>query len=1424
MAKNIFNENYGVDTPTLLLQNRNFETIGSINNVFGFTYKENYNSANELSFSIYKKIDGYENYLWDSIIDFKIIYIPEFKERFEINTSVISNDSTVKSVTATSLCESELSQTMLYDIEINTENDILNADYDENFPTIFYRDPESFHNYDWSDDKYKDYTDDKKKEILRHSSLLHRILEKAEHYSIGTVANSLKSLNIIREFSISDTDIYSVLTGEIADEFNCIFLFDSMTRTLSAYDLYNTCTNCNYRGDFSDKCPECGSKEFGGQYGKDTTVFISTENLAQEISLETNKDSLKNCFYVEGGDDIITSTIRSINPNGTNYIYEYNDDTKEDMPEELSSTIDAYDKLYQEYFTQKVFPLDPTSVENYNKVVQEINQLFKEDDSIGFSKIGQNLIGYSSVIESIYEATDLYQFLQNSMMPTINIDGLGLEESLQNIITGFSEGFSVINDNGSITTYFQNQISLMDYTTATQSSVENAIKKSARLYYSRAYYDLDINTLSYERATDSKNGTWKGTFTLTSLTETNDNGVKLSETSDIITLEINNNIELYIEQSIYRAVTDIEKSKYGEITSLKMDFDTFKEKISLYSFSELERLKESFQACLNIIIAANIFDEELKEKYYDFYKERFDYIDLKELPKREEQIKNIQALYFFDSSTYETSGILYDIKKEVNRILNFKDYLISNPLNYDSYNGEQLWKTFCAYRREDKYTNSNYISDGLTNAKIIENTKQLFDAAKKELYKASHLQLTLSANLNNLLVLEEFQPLVDSFSCGNWIRVGIDEKIYKLRLLSYQINFDDIPSIEVEFSTVEKLWSGDSDVKSILDSAKSIASSYSYTVQQVNNSSKSSKYVENWVEKGLDATATKLVNSANNQDIVIDRNGILCRKYDDINDIYDLCQTKIVSNGIYTTDDGWETVSTGIGKICYIDPESGKEVIDYGVIAKTVIGKLFLGENLSIYNTNGSLRFDGNGLCISNNENTISINPNDNEKLIKVTNYAGEDVFYTTNNGKIYTKNGDFSGRIETTSGKIAGFNIDRNGIYNSDNSIHIYSSGRIIHIGGRWEITQTEIYKFQVEIGSGYLDLRTDGDYSYETDPFGRVSIHASGITFYIDSSKPWLSIENACKKFFLYGDMKITKSLELNQIKSIGDYIDVTGNIEVSGNISASSFNGFTLEKSVPANAVFTDTNTWRGIQNNLTSDSTTDSLSAAQGKLLKSEIDNKYFTLANVINGKADSYHEHTEYLSINGGFISSSIFVKEYLDSVSNDLRFRVITSIPETNKGGRLCTYINTNTLNSSGTYYITVNGGWSSDVMNNDEATTTESHNIVSASSDVRLKENVKDTTIEAIPTIMKIRMRQFDWKDKDAHQKIGFIADELEEIDKHFAFGGGYEENGAINVKSVDTFYMQGYIVKAIQELVEENNLLKEQLNTILQKLEVIE
>ena len=64
--------------------------------------------------------------------------------------------------------------------------------------------------------------------------------------------------------------------------------------------------------------------------------------------------------------------------------------------------------------------------------------------------------------------------------------------------------------------------------------------------------------------------------------------------------------------------------------------------------------------------------------------------------------------------------------------------------------------------------------------------------------------------------------------------------------------------------------------------------------------------------------------------------------------------------------------------------------------------------------------------------------------------------------------------------------------------------------------------------------------------------------------------------------------------------------GNASTASN--ASTVNGHTVNANVPANAKFTDTNTWRGIQDNLTSTSTSESLSANQGRVLKGLVDGK------------------------------------------------------------------------------------------------------------------------------------------------------------------------------------------------------------------------
>lgn len=129
------------------------------------------------------------------------------------------------------------------------------------------------------------------------------------------------------------------------------------------------------------------------------------------------------------------------------------------------------------------------------------------------------------------------------------------------------------------------------------------------------------------------------------------------------------------------------------------------------------------------------------------------------------------------------------------------------------------------------------------------------------------------------------------------------------------------------------------------------------------------------------------------------------------------------------------------------------------------------------------------------------------------------------------------------------------------------------------------------------------------------------------------------------------------------------------------------------------------------------------------------------------------------------------------------------------------------TYHESSNYVLKVNGRWGS-------SSSWETHGFKSNYSDIRLKTNISNSNRKALDIINSIKIRQFDWIRSGEHQDIGFIADELETLDQHFTFGGGYEEDGSMNIKSVDSLYLQGYEVKAIQELSQENQKLK---NTIL-------
>ena len=106
------------------------------------------------------------------------------------------------------------------------------------------------------------------------------------------------------------------------------------------------------------------------------------------------------------------------------------------------------------------------------------------------------------------------------------------------------------------------------------------------------------------------------------------------------------------------------------------------------------------------------------------------------------------------------------------------------------------------------------------------------------------------------------------------------------------------------------------------------------------------------------------------------------------------------------------------------------------------------------------------------------------------------------------------------------------------------------------------------------------------------------------------------------------------------------------------------------------------------------------------------------------------------------------------------------------------------------------------------------------ALSDIRLKGNIRDTEVEdATKVIESMKIRSFERKDSHKKYKIGFIADELEQLDPNLVDGGG-EVDGHPYYKSVNNLQMLAYVVKSMQELNQRVSELEKENEKLKRKL----
>lgn len=1049
MMKLNFDSQFNPEPWTVVLCHRSLDKIGILHNITDMRGSFNLNSAQEISFTLHKELNNTEEVLWNEVYNLRVIWIKELNCYFQIEVEITdSKTDNIKNITATSLCEAELSQIMLNGIEINTEEDSKN--YYE-----LHEDEED--TYQWSK-----FWDREHPEF----SLLTRILkDKAPHYTVKHVDDSLADLQ--RSFSIDGTSIYDWLTGECSEQFDCIFEFDSSDRSISVYDLFSVCRNdsCSYylengkryRKNFLDFCPKCGSRNITS-YGHDTNIIIDKNNLTEEVQLSTDVDSIKNTFRLVAGDDSMTAAVTALNPNGSQYLYYFADESLSDMSPQLVQKIHDYEALQESYRDE-----------------------------------------YEQLTEDHYNLLDNIYYLDHTKMPVYEKADLNAQTELDAII---SNGITSIG----VETFDINKVT----NSFNVNNAERAVKSYASVSVRTGYFKVEVisDTTFGTNGYNSSTHKWRGKIKITSYSTSTkiNNGTHTEEydvaESSMLTISFFSSkanptsYEQFLNQRCEIALaTDNKNQKdLNVFRILKPDITVayFTSKLNDYCRQRLKGFKESIEACIDVMLSYGITgadnnSDDLKRAHtnvYTPYKQKLDALEAK-ISELDEIIGDKEATD--NVSLYGQLNNKNMRMNEIHSILNFENYL-----------GETLYHEFCSYRREDTYQNDNFVSDWYVES---ENTAEIFKAAKEfielaneQIRVSANYQHSISTNLYNLLIMPEFASITNNFELGNFIRVRVEDEIYRLRLIHYEVDFSDLSTLNTEFSDMTKTGNSLNDVRSILDSAQQMATSFGYTAKQAEKGTFANNTLEQFRKEGLESALYNVKNNTN-EEVTLDHNGITAKAWDDITESYLDKQLRITHNIMVFTEDNWKTAKMAMGNFNYYDAVVGRWKEGYGVNADFVVSGYIQGTDIvggNIYSPiigsgvnagkhmthidleKGELKMglDPTG---ATNQYTVTYEPDNNKFTVRGGTIEGGTIigaeYRTSNNAFTVSSNG----YLTATSGKIGGFNIVTNALYSDtedNNYIELNSYSREITISstnGKMILSRADLdlYRDQSFIGS---------------------------------------------------------------------------------------------------------------------------------------------------------------------------------------------------------------------------------------------------------------------------------------------------------------------------------------------------------------------
>jgi hypothetical protein len=243
------------ELPLLILTNPNKEELYSLKSAYDMNIVLRFNALSEFSFKFPKSVDGMETIIeaYDYLKNKRLVNVEGYGYYIITNAEEDLDGSVpIKAITCDSL-EAELIQKKV-------------TAYGGTKPLYNIFNP--------------------------NGTILGDMVELAPNWSIGDIDSSL--LIKYRTFNISDTNVYNFLMNNVSKAFDCVFFFDSETRTISV------------------KATETSTI--------DTDIFMSFDNIIDKATFSEKSDEIVTCLSVYGGGDL---DIQGVNPLGTNSIYNF---------------------------------------------------------------------------------------------------------------------------------------------------------------------------------------------------------------------------------------------------------------------------------------------------------------------------------------------------------------------------------------------------------------------------------------------------------------------------------------------------------------------------------------------------------------------------------------------------------------------------------------------------------------------------------------------------------------------------------------------------------------------------------------------------------------------------------------------------------------------------------------------------------------------------------------------------------------------------------------------------------------------------------------------------------------------------------------------------------------------------------------------